>query len=74
MFVASLCAIIAANTTMLALAIISIYHGRFLDGALFFVAAALFEIAEAIAEKEGERTSTSLLAAIKRAQGKKGGK
>ena len=53
MFVASLCAIIAANTTMLALAIISIYHGRFLDGALFFVAAALFEIAEAIAEKEG---------------------
>jgi len=54
MFVASLCAIIAANATMLALAIISIYHGRFLDGALFFVAEALFEIAEAIAKKEGE--------------------
>ena len=54
MFVASLCAIIAVNATMLALALISIYHGRFLDGALFFVAEALFEIAEAIVEKEGK--------------------
>lgn len=50
MFVCSLFAIIASEVTMAALAIISIYHGRFLDGALFFVAAALFEIAEAIAE------------------------
>ena len=52
MFVCSLFAIIASEVTMAALAIISIYYGRFLDGALFFVAAALFEIAEAIAKKE----------------------
>ena len=52
MFGASLFAFVAPIVTMAALAIISIYHGRFLDGALFFVAAALFEIAEAIAKKE----------------------
>ena len=56
MFVCSLFAIVASEVAMAALAIISIYYGRFLDGALFFVAEALFDIAVAIAKgkKEGK--------------------